>query len=157
MPSSTRSLCLCIDKLRCTHNAHIICMGLSGVDYLVELWKVKEVVSWYSMVQDYMMLHAICGGLRWAQNRLNTLRQRQNGRHFPDDIFKCFFLIENVPIAIKISLKFVPKGPINYIPALVQIMAWRRPGYKPLSEPMMVCLTTHICVTRPQWVKLTEA
>ena len=34
----------------------------------------------------------------------------------------------------------------------VQIMAWRRPGDKPLSEPMMVSLTTHICVTRPQWV-----
>ena len=48
--------------------------------------------------------------------------------------------------------KFVPKGPINNIPASVQIMAWRRPGDKPLSEPMMVGLTTHICVTRPQWV-----
>ena len=32
-------------------------------------------------------------------------------------------------------------------------MAWRRPGDKPLSEPMMVRLPTHICVTRPQWVK----
>ena len=32
-------------------------------------------------------------------------------------------------------------------------MAWHRPGDKPLSEPMMVCLLTHICVTRPQWVK----
>ena len=31
------------------------------------------------------------------------------------------------------SLRFVPKGPINKIPALVQIMAWRRPGDKPLS------------------------
>ena len=49
-------------------------------------------------------------------------------------------------------LKFVPKGPINNIPALVQIMAWRRPGDKPLSEPMMVSLLTHICVTRLQWV-----
>ena len=37
-------------------------------------------------------------------------------------------------------------------PALVQIMAWRRPGDKPLSGPMMVSLLTHICVTRPQWV-----
>ena len=53
-------------------------------------------------------------------------------------------------ISIKISLKFVPNGPINNIPALVQIMAWRRPGDKPLSEPMMVSLLTHICVTRPQ-------
>ena len=80
----------------------------------------------------------------------NTLRPRQNGRHFPDDIFKCIFLNENVRISIKISLKFVPKGPINNIPALVQIMAWRRPGDKPLSEPMMVSLLTHICVNRPQ-------
>ena len=31
-------------------------------------------------------------------------------------------------------------------------MACRRPGDKPLSEPMMVSLLTHICVTRPQWV-----
>ena len=83
---------------------------------------------------------------------LNTLRPRQNGRHFPEDIFKCIFLKENVSISIKISLKFDPKGPNNNIPALVQIMAWRRPGDKPLSEPMMVSLPTHICITRTQWV-----
>ena len=86
-------------------------------------------------------------------NMFNTLRLRQNGRHFSDDIFKYIFLNENVAILIKISLKFVPKGPINYIPALVQIMAWRRPGKKPLSEPMKVSLLMHICITRPQWVK----
>ena len=86
---------------------------------------------------------------------LNTLRPRQNGRHFADDIFKCILLNENVWIPNKVSLKFVPKGPINNIPSLVQIMAWRRPGDKPLSEPMMVSSLTHICVTRPQWVKIT--
>ena len=83
---------------------------------------------------------------------LSTLRPRQNGRHFADAIFKCIFLNENVWIPIKISLKFVPQGPINDIPAMVQIMAWRRPGDKPLSGPMMVRLPTHLCVTRPQWV-----
>ena len=83
----------------------------------------------------------------------NTLRPNQNGRHFADDIFKCIFLNENAWISSKISLKIVPKGPINKIPALVQIMAWRRSGDKPLSEPMMVSLLTHVCVTRPQWVK----
>ena len=31
-------------------------------------------------------------------------------------------------------------------------MAWRRSGDKPLSEPMLVSLPTHICVTWPQWV-----
>ena len=84
---------------------------------------------------------------------INTLRPRQNGRHFADDTFKRIFLNENNIISIKISLKFVPKGLINNIPALVLIMAWRRPGDKPLSEPMMVRSLTHICVTRPQWVK----
>ena len=82
----------------------------------------------------------------------NTLRPRQNGRQFTDGIFKYIFLNENVWIPIKISLKFVPKGPINNIPSLVQIMVWRRPGAKPFSEPMMVSLLTHICVSRPQWV-----
>ena len=57
--------------------------------------------------------------------------------HFADDIFKRIFLNENIWIPIKISLKFVPKGPINNIPALVQIMAWRRSGDKPLPEPMI--------------------
>ena len=41
---------------------------------------------------------------------------------------------------------------IYNIPVLVEIMAWRRRGDKPLSEPMMVRLPTHICVTRPQRV-----
>ena len=50
-------------------------------------------------------------------------------------------------MSIKISLKSVPKGTINNIPSLVQIMACRRPGDKPLYDPMMTL------VTRPQWVK----
>ena len=83
---------------------------------------------------------------------INSLRPRQHGSHFADDTFKPIFLNENIRISIKILLKFVPKVPINNIPALVQIMAWRQPGDKPLSEPMMVCLLTHVCVTRPQWV-----
>ena len=82
------------------------------------------------------------------------LRPRQNGRRFADNVFKCIILNENVWISLKISVKFVPKVPINNIHALVQILAWRRSGDKPLSEPMVVSLLTHICVTRPQWVKL---
>ena len=94
-----------------------------------------------------------CRTYKFRYVTFDTLGPRQNGRHFADDICKCIFLKENISIAIKISLKFVPKGPINNIPALIQIMAWRRPGDKPLSEPLMVSLQTHICVTRPQWVK----
>ena len=50
---------------------------------------------------------------------LKTLRPRQNGRNFADDIFKCIFLNENTSISINISLKFVPEGRINSIQALV--------------------------------------
>ena len=81
--------------------------------------------------------------------QFNTLRPRQNGRHFADDILKCIFLNENVLNSIKISLKFIPKGPIHYIAALVQIMVWRRSGDKPLSEPVMIILLMHICSSRP--------
>ena len=64
--------------------------------------------------------------------------------HFPDNIFKYIFLNENVSISVKILWKFVPRGLINNIPALVQIMAWRQSGDKPSSEPMMVSLLTHV-------------
>ena len=106
-----------------------------------------------SSVWDYKM-GKVCVSLQlcWVLSPFNTLRPRQNGRHFADDIFKCILLNENVLLPIKISLKFVPKCPINNISTLVQIMAWRRPGDKPLSELMMVSLRMHICVTRPQWV-----
>ena len=76
----------------------------------------------------------------------------QNGRHLGDDIFKYNFLNENVWISIKVSLKFLFKCPINNFPASVQIMAWRQSGDKPLSEPMMVNLPMHTCITLPHWV-----
>ena len=82
---------------------------------------------------------------------VNTLRLRQNDHPFADDTFKRIFLDENV----RISLKFVLRGPIDNIPALVQIMAWRRSSNKPLSEPMMVNSLTHICITQSQWVNVT--
>ena len=87
---------------------------------------------------------------------INTSRPRQNGRHFVDDIFKYIFWKQNVRISIKISLKFVPKSPIDNIPALVRIMACHRPDDEPLSEPMKVRSVMHICITWPQWMKLSR-
>ena len=76
--------------------------------------------------------------------QFRTLMSRQNGRHFTVDIFKCIFLNENVWISLKIILRFVPKVPVNNIPALVQIMAWHWPGDRSLSETMIVSLLTHM-------------
>ena len=83
---------------------------------------------------------------------VNTLGPRQHFSHFADDIIKWIFVNENVWILLQISLKFVLKVRINNILALVQKLAWPRPGDKPLSEPMVVSLLTHMCVTRPQWI-----
>ena len=139
--------------------AHLIIRDYSTVDFLQTTHSRRPIPR---------LLRWGMGFLLWVQERIyipllliiysvicqvNTLRPRQNGRLFADDTFKPIFLNDSIRISIKISLKFVPKVPINNIPALVQIMAWRRPGEKPLSEPMMVNFPTHICVTRPQWVK----
>ena len=125
-------------------------------------WTLRNKLQWnlnqnmMVFIQDRVFKNMICKMvtiLFWLQC-VNTLRPRQNGRHFPDAIFKCIFLNANVLISIKISLKFVPKGQISNIPTLVQVMAWRRPGDKPLFEPMMFRLPTHIFVTQPQWVNM---
>ena len=131
------------------------CYGRCSWTYLVKICTLVNDRQWqWPLMLSYRPPDWWTHGLLWwSGTAINTLRPRQDGRHFPD-IFKRIFLNENIWIRIKISLKFVPKDPINSIPALVQIMAWRRPGDKPLSESMMVSLPTHLCVTQPQWVKM---
>ena len=76
----------------------------------------------------------------WGQDKMTDISQT---------IFSgAFFKNYKIWILTKMSLTFVPKGPTNKIPALVQIMAWRQPDDKPLSGPMMGRLLTHICYYR---------
>ena len=124
------------------HNAFGSGIGrcLSKTTCVPYLWYWRQTGPW----GDGFILYALDILLtHWDWDKMAT---------FSQTTFKRIFSNENVRVSIKISLKFVPQGPINNIPALVQIMAWRRPGDKPLSGPMMVRLPTHICVTRPQWV-----
>ena len=67
------------------------------------------------LVEPASFKHGIFMAYQW----INSLRPRQNRRHFADDIFKCILLNENVRISIEVPLNFVPKGPINNFPALV--------------------------------------
>ena len=129
--------------LHCVSNG--VTSPLHGV---VNRWLTLLIIgySWGAKSNFYLMTFVL------RSLSFSTLRPWQHGCHFPDGIFRCIFLNEDIWIAINISLNFVPKGPIDNIPALVQIMAWHRSGDKPLSEPMMVSLPTHICVTQPQWV-----
>ena len=112
--------------------------------------------NWYQLfhVSIKYIYQRVYAHQQWGRPGLfNTLRPWQNGRHFLANTFRHIFLNENVKISIESSLMFVAKGPIDNIPALVQIMAWCWPGYKPLSELMLVSLLTHICITRPQKIK----
>ena len=128
-PSHYLKQCLLITRERLYH---------SPKDNFIR--NAQDIYPWYEWEYYQFMITTTFIRSQWV----NILRPRQNGWHFPNNIFKRIFLNENVWISIKISLKFVPKGPINNIPALVQIMAWRRPGDKPLFEPMMVSLLMHI-------------
>ena len=94
-----------------------------------------------------LLTHICITWLQWVNSAvlyaitINTLRLRQNGRHFTDAVFKSFFLNENFWIGNNMSLKCVPQGLINNISLLVQVMAYCRSGDKPLSEPMMALIT----------------
>ena len=98
--------------------------------------------------------------MRWVsikphEDIINSSPPGQNGRHFADNVFRCIFVNEKFFIMIKFSLKFVPKGQIDNNTALVEIMAWRRIGNKPLSEPYQCWpdSLTHISSSRGRWVK----
>ena len=129
-----------------------------GIGYLNHHWiKTTAHFRWMPKITKF---HELVNSLKDVNHNnnvpgsaLNTLKPKQNGGHFPDEIFKSIFVNENVRISNNISLNFVAKGPINNMPALVRIMAWHRPGDKPLSEPMLVSLLTQTCVIRLQWVK----
>ena len=88
--------------------------------------------------------HYIHGLTYWCRDKMATISQTTLSN---------VFLWMKLRILITISLKFVAKDSINNTLSLVQIMAWRRPGDKPLSVPLMARLLMHICFSRPQWVK----
>ena len=77
----------------------------------------------------------------WGPITLNHLPLDEMAAILADDNFKCIFLYENYRIPIRISLKFVSRSPIDNKPALVQVMAWRRTGDKPLPEPILARFT----------------
>ena len=80
----------------------------------------------------------------WGPDKMSAISQKFSN---------AFSWTKTYEFKIKVSPKFVPKSPINKIPALIQVMAWCLPGDKPLSEPMMVSLPTNICVTHPNEFK----
>ena len=65
----------------------------------------------------------------------------QRKRILADEFFNRIFLNEHIRISIQISLKSVPKGLIDHKSSLIEVMAWRRRGDKPLLVEMMTQFT----------------
>ena len=113
-------------KIIHTHTLKCLCLV---VHFDEPAWH-KNIMPWsvgkYKLPMDWKWQLSRASGLYTVyiiKYALNTLRLRQDGRHFADIVLKCIFLNENVWISLKIPLKFVPRGPINNNPALVKIMA----------------------------------
>ena len=109
-------------------------------------YEITVVLCWYIFLSNEFTTHryAIC---RWqfpiqvALFSLSHLPPGPNGRQFGNDIFRYIFIIGKFCISSRIPLKFVPMGPIDNRPALVQVMAWRLFGVKPLPEPKLTQFT----------------
>ena len=69
-------------------------------------------------ISHFTLPPKICAAVK-TRTYVNSSPPGRNGRHFADDVFKCIFLNKKICILIQISLKFVPKGPIDNNPALV--------------------------------------
>ena len=124
-------------------------MNMNGSSCFLKLfWLGSWWLEVYRMTTKHMVrLRAYVNNLSYHRVAIGkwqfyTLRPRQSGRHFSNDIFKCIFFNEEYEFRLKCHWNL-----------FIGTMGRCRPGAKPLSEPFMVSLVTHICVTRPQWVK----
>ena len=102
----------------------------------------NTVRSLHNMAQYNMILPTALQSVKQNKNQhLTHWGRYKMAAICADNIFQLIFFNGNVWILIIISLKFVLKSPISNNTVLVQIMACRLFGDKPLSEPMMVWIT----------------
>ena len=150
------------------HYARNICWLIEKRNYqikcnLIESSTRKSVMHWnnknYGYVPPTSFQSKICDlavkqqSPSQMQSILTHLPPGQNSRHFRRRHFKCIFLYKNDRIPIWISMKFVPRCPIDNITAFVQLMAWRRPGDKPITEPMLTHFIDAYMGHSGRWVK----
>ena len=99
------------------------------------------------LARSIILIHVLC------KYNLNTLRAGQMAAISQTTIWNAFSWMKIYEFRLKFHRSLFLRVALTIFQHwLVKIMAWRRPGDKPLSEPMMVRLPTHICVSRPQWV-----
>ena len=119
--------------LKCWHYQNdglkVISRWVQGVVGLMNLWP---------LVRLWVVL------THWGRDKMAAI--------FQTTFSNAFSWMKMFKFRLRFHWSLFPRVQLTIFQALVQIMAWHRPGDKPLSEPMMVSLLTHICVTRPQCV-----
>ena len=131
-------------------NAGILLIGPLGTNFIKILIGIQTL--WFNKMHLKMSSpkwRPFCLGLNvlthWGRDKMAAI--------FQTTFSIAFYWITMYELRMRFHWSLFSKGEINNIPALVQIVAWRRPGDKPLSETMMVSLLTHMCVT---WLGLNE-
>ena len=119
-------------------NAGILLIGTLGTNFSEILSEINK----FSLKKMHLKMSSgkwrpFCPGLNVLNRFVNSSPPGQNGRHFGRWHFQLSFFNENDKIPIPISLKYVSRSPIDNKSALVQVMAWRRTGDKPLPKPLM--------------------
>ena len=87
-------------------------------------------------IQENVFKNVVCemAAILFRPQCVTTVRPEEDGQDCATDIFGHIFLNENCAILTGSPLKYVPKGPINNMPAMVQIMVWWQTGDKPSSK-----------------------
>ena len=135
---------------------YVVVWNIKRASYMVWLCFVPLLLwSWFIIIVSVEIIHILYGFFTvvalsvsmlvkqyWRMNKIDHYQNTTKFAltHLPLDKcppFRRQYFQMHFCILIEISLKFVPKGPIDNNPALVQIMAWCRIGDKPLSQPMM--------------------
>ena len=121
-------------------------LGLNELTTFEQLLIINTFVNTACINKIVKCLHSLAQRVltHWGRDEIDNISQTTFS-----NVFSSMKMFE---FRLKFHWSLFLKGPISNTAALVQIMAWRRPGAKPLSEPMMVSLPTHIVVTQPQWV-----
>ena len=103
------------------------------------IYSLRSAVVYFHF--DDIPLHII--DMSWSYQPLRSATSNSSlpAAILADDKLKCIFVNENDKILLRISQNFVPRSPIDNMPALVQVKAWYRTGDKLLPEPVLAQFT----------------
>ena len=106
---------------------------------------IGVILSYQIFIQPCMVaagcLCSVSDGDTYMVGHVTHLPLDKMAANLADNIFRCIFMNEKFCFSIWISLKFVPRGQIDNWSALIQVMACRWTGNKPLPEPRLTQFT----------------